>query len=154
MRDRFINPYPRSLDAKGRLMLPQEYRAALLSSSSAAKDRDEGTFWLTAYDGHLTAYLPDTWVEIREQLYTLRSPSRNMQNFRAKFLGLAQQMTPDTQGRIRIPQPLIREAGLQKDVMLLGMKEQFQIWDAATFYGLPVEDVTDELAAAGVEIIL
>ena len=135
-------------------MLPQEYRAALLLASPAEEDREEGVFWLTAYDGHLTAYLPDTWVEIREKLYALRSPSRNMQKFRAKFLGLAQKMTPDIHGRIRIPQPLMREAGLQKDVMLLGMKEQFQIWDAATFYGLPVEDVTEELAAAGVEIIL
>ena len=69
-------------------------------------------------------------------------------------MGLAQEMLPDAQGRVRIPQSLMREAGLQKDVMLVGMLSKFEIWDQTRFDALTLEDVSDELAASGVTISL
>ena len=69
-------------------------------------------------------------------------------------MGLAQELTPDPQGRIRIPQALMREAGLQKDVMLVGMLNKFEIWDQKRFDALQLEDVSEELAASGVDISL
>ncbi len=61
---------------------------------------------------------------------------------------------PDSQGRIRIPQSLVREAGLGREVMLVGVLNKFEIWDQARFDAVIVEDVTDELAASGIEITL
>ena len=63
-------------------------------------------------------------------------------------------LLPDAQGRVRIPQSLMREAGLQKDVMLVGMLSKFEIWDQTRFDALTLEDVSDELAASGVTISL
>ena len=48
----------------------------------------------------------------------------------------------------------MRAAGLQKDVVLVGMADKFEIWDQACFDALLVEDVSDEVAACHLDIAL
>ena len=144
----FTKSLSRSLDPKGSLMLPPEYRDGLCAEGAT------GAFWLTAYYGRLVAYLPENWEKITEQLSSIPMPSPRLSHFKTKVMGLAQEMLPDAQGRVRIPQSLMREAGLQKDVMLVGMLSKFEIWDQTRFDALTLEDVSDELAASGVTISL
>ena len=140
MANLFIQSAYRNLDAKGRLLLPPEYRDALLAAG-------DGSFWLTiGLYGGLKAYMPADWEAI--------VPSMKLSHVKTKLLGLAQRMVPDAQGRIRIPQPLMRAAGLQKDVVLVGMADKFEIWDQARFDALLVEDVSDEVAACHLDIAL
>ena len=61
---------------------------------------------------------------------------------------------PDAQGRVRIPQVLMREAGLHKDAMLVGMLNKFEIWDQERFNALQLEDVSDELSGLGITLSL
>ena len=155
MQKLFTKSLSRSLDPKGRLMLPPEYREALCAGSADGADGEStGTFWLTAFYGRLVAYLPADWDAVTEQLSRIRIPSPKLSHFKTKVMGLAQELTPDPQGRIRIPQALMREAGLQKDVMLVGMLNKFEIWDQKRFDALQLEDVSEELAASGVDISL
>ncbi len=129
-------------------MLPPEYREGL------CVDGGIGTFWLTAFYGHLVAYLPADWESVTEQLSSIPIPSPRLSNFKSKIIGLAQELAPDAQGRVRIPQSLMREAGLQKDVMVVGMLNKFEIWDQARFDALAVEDVSDDLAGLNLQIRL
>lgn len=129
-------------------MLPPEYREGLCAGGGA------GVFWLTAYYGRLVAYLPDDWETVTEQLSRIPMPSPRLSHFKTKVMGLAQELQCDAQGRVRIPQALMREAGLQKDVMLVGMLNKFEIWDQIRFDALELEDVSAELAASGVAISL
>jgi MraZ protein len=144
----FTKSLSRSLDVKGRLMLPPEYREGLLEHSST------GCFWLTAFYGRLVAYLPAQWEGVTDALSRIALPSPSLARFKTKVMGLAQELAPDAQGRVRIPQALMREAGLKKDVMLVGMLNKFEIWDQERFDAIVVEDVSAELAASGVQIIL
>lgn len=146
MPDKFIGSHSRALDAKGRLLLPPNYLKALHSANA------EGSFWLTALYGRLTAYLPEQWETTVDQLCQIRLPSRQLSNFKTKLIGLAQELTPDGQGRVRIPQSLMREAGLCKDVVLVGVLDTFEIWDQARFDAISIEDVSEELAARGLNI--
>lgn len=148
MKKLFCKSLSRSLDAKGRLMLPPEYREGLCAEGGI------GTFWLTAYYGHLVAYLPADWEAVTEQLSSISIPSPRLSNFKSKVMGLAQELEPDGQGRVRIPQLLMREAGLRKDVMLVGMLNKFEIWDQERFDALAVEDVSVELAGLNLQIQL
>lgn len=138
----------RSLDTKSRLMLPQEYREAILSTSP------EGFFVLTSFYGRIVAYTISDWEKKVEQFSTIKFPSMKLSHFISKVLGLAEQMTCDNQGRIRLSQPLIRAAGLKKDVVVVGLGNRFEIWDQDRFEALELEDVSSELAASGVEISL
>ena len=97
MANLFIQSAYRNLDAKGRLLLPPEYRDALLAAG-------DGSFWLTiGLYGGLKAYMPADWEAIVEKLNSVPLPSMKLSHVKTKLLGLAQRMVPDAQGRIRIP---------------------------------------------------
>lgn len=144
----FRRSHYRSLDPKGRLVLPPEYREALVAVSPS------GGFVLTGYQGKIVGYTPDDWEQTLEQFSRARKLSLGASRFRSKFLGLAEEVAPDAQGRVRISQPLMREAGIVKDVVLVGVLRNFEIWDQARFERLEAEDVSEELAAGGIDIAL
>ena len=43
----------------------------------------------------------------------------------------AEQVEPDSQGRIRIPERLLKFAGVKQDVVLLGVNDHVELWDVA-----------------------
>ena len=144
----FNKSHYRSLDPKGRLVLPQEYRDALQPLDPG------GRFVLTGDQGRLVAYTLADWEETRRRLTAIKRPSQALGRFMSKFLGLAEEVAPDAQGRVRLSQPLMRAAGLQKDVVLVGMGWKFEVWDQARFEQLETEDISAELDALGVDISL
>lgn len=150
MAAKFIGSFSRALDAKGRLLLPPKYLEALARGDG----KEPGPFWLTAFYGRLVAYLPENWENIVAQLSQTRFPSARLAHFKSKIIGLAEELLPDGQGRIRLPQSLMRAAGLNREIMLVGMLDKFEIWDQGRFDALAVEDVFEELSANGIEIPL
>lgn len=150
MAGRFMGTYHRALDAKGRFLLPPRF----LDVIGADSDSGRGSFWLTSLYGRITAYLPAAWEGMVEQICRIRIPSQKLSNFKTKLIGMAEELCPDSQGRIRIPQSLMREGGLQREIVLVGILDKFEIWDQERFDAIPNEDVTEELAASGVDITL
>ena len=70
MANLFIQSAYRNLDAKGRLLLPPEYRDALLAAG-------DGSFWLTiGLYGGLKAYMPADWEAIVEKLNSVWDQAR------------------------------------------------------------------------------
>ncbi len=127
-------------------MLPVDYRETLLARSPT------GSFYITALQGKVVAYSPEDWEKKSEQLFSIENPPLALSRFISKVLGLAVELTPDAQGRVRIPQPHMREANLHKDTVLVGLGNRFEIWDQASFDALAVEDVSADLAARGIDI--
>ena len=78
MEKLFTRSQQRSLDAKGRLMLPPEYREGL------SRNNEQGSFWLTCYYGRLVAYLPKAWDDFVEKLNNIGNPSLNIVRFKSK----------------------------------------------------------------------
>lgn len=152
MAGKFIGTYFRAIDVKGRILLPPRYLETISGAADQADGR--GSFWLTSLYGRVTAYLPATWENTMEQLCNIRNPSQKLSNFKTKLIGMAEELTPDAQGRVRIPQSLLREGSLKKEIVLVGIIDKFEIWDQARFEALPNEDVSEELAASGVDIYL
>ncbi len=122
-------------------MLPVEYRETLAACSAS------GGFVLTLIYGRLVAFMPDRWQTLRNQLASIKSPNVKLGNFITKTLGLAEELVPDAQGRVRIPQPLMRAGKLHKDIVLVGLDGKFEVWDQVEFEALITEDVSEDLAA-------
>lgn len=141
----------RSLDPKGRLMLPAEFRDALCARSP------EGRFVLTTYDGCIVGYPEPDWQEFEEKFSRLTNPSRKMRDFRRLVIGGAEPMDLDAQGRVRISRAQMDYAGLSHEVALAGQGNRFEIWDQGTFKSLldqNFDDVADELAQSGIDLCL
>ena len=49
------------------------------------------------------------------------------------FYSGAQAATCDKQGRVGLPQNLIEYAGLKRDVVLVGLSDGVEVWDAETW---------------------
>jgi MraZ protein len=110
-----------NLDTKGRMTLPARYREMLLSQSSgqlALIESDDGCLLLMPHD---------RWLSKVGQL----SPDESADERRRFWLGLSDTPEIDTAGRVLI-NPVLREgAGISREVMLLGVGEHFEIWDAS-----------------------
>lgn len=132
-------------------MLPSAYRQALEAEGITS-------FWLTCLYGRLVAYVPADWEAFMEKLNAIPTPSLALVRFMAKTAGLAEELSWNAQGRVRIPQPLLREAGIvigqgaKAEVMVVGMFSRFEIWDLDRFNAIDMEDVSQELTARGIDL--
>ena len=145
---RFRGQSYRSLDAKGRLVLPPEFRDAL------AAPPINGAFVLTTYDGCLVGYPTPLWRELEARFSRLRNSSRKLRDFRRLVLGGAEEQAVDAQGRLRLSRAHMDYAGLDHDAVVVGQGETFEIWDQGRFKALLAQnfdDVADELAESGID---
>ena len=111
------------LDAKGRMTVPTKHRDAL-------SEQCECKLTLTRHpDGCLLLFPRPVWDSQRERIAALPISARAWTRI---FLGNACDVEMDGTGRILIPPELRSAASLTKEVMLLGMGNHFEVWDAAT----------------------
>ena len=153
MKPGFRKNADRTLDSKGRLMLPPEYRDIICAASGS------GGFTLISYNKCIVACPTAEWEDFREQMVQLRNLKPDMHAFRSQLVGRAEELELDSQGRVRISQSFMRYAGLSKDVVLVGMGSRFEIWDRQRFDAIQLDDavhdhVVQELAQRGIEFSL
>jgi len=111
-----------TLDGKGRISMPARHRDALASSC-------EGRLTLTRHpDGCVLVYPRPTWEARRQQIAQLPYSARSLQRL---LLGSAVDVELDSAGRVLVSGELRTAAGLERDVMLLGMGAHFELWDAS-----------------------
>ncbi|CAM5179889.1 Transcriptional regulator MraZ OS=Castellaniella defragrans (strain DSM / CCUG 39792 / 65Phen)OX=1437824 GN=mraZ PE=3 SV=1 [Castellaniella denitrificans] len=121
-----------TLDAKGRMSIPARHRDALQAS-------EQGRLTLTRHpDGCLMIYPRSTWESKREQIAALPASARPLQRL---LLGNAQDVDMDGAGRILVAPELRAAAGLNRDVMLLGLGSNFELWDRAQWEARCMADV-------------
>ncbi|MFH1915540.1 MAG: division/cell wall cluster transcriptional repressor MraZ [Pseudomonadota bacterium] len=138
----------RSLDDKGRLILPPEFRDMIRSGVP------ESVIVLTIFDKHVIGITPDQWARMEDELEKVKAPSRELQNtIRILYSGYTE--TPvGAQGRIAIPAHLRKSGKLERDVVVMGAGRRFEIWPAESFERLLDEDydVSRELAENNVSL--
>lgn len=128
-----------TLDAKGRMSIPARHRDALMAQA-------EGRLTLTRHpDGCLLVYPRPAWEVKREQIAAFPMSARPLQRL---LLGNAQDVELDSAGRILVAAELRQAAGLEKDVMLMGLGSHFELWDAATLAHREAEDLKNCMADA------
>jgi MraZ protein len=114
----------RVLDDKQRLAIPRRMRDALGLSANPVVYLAPGT------DGSLALYPEETFSRLAMQL-DQGSPTRaDVRAFSRLFYAQAQCVEIDRQGRLRIPQELFQLASLSKEIVLLGVRDHIEIWDA------------------------
>ncbi|MHB8672031.1 MAG: division/cell wall cluster transcriptional repressor MraZ [Acidimicrobiales bacterium] len=119
----FLGEYVHSLDAKGRVILPARIREALGAVG----------FLTSEVDGCLAVWAPEEFeLKAREMQERARGGPQDRNVARAFFSGTVA-ADPDRQGRIAIPAHLRGFAGLERDVVVAGLFDHLEIWDAETW---------------------
>ena len=112
------------LDGKGRISVPARHRDALAALSS-------NQLTLTQHPaGCLLVFPRPAWEGFRTQLLGLPMEADGWLRF---FVGSAVDVEVDSAARVLVPPELRTAAGLDKDVLLLGMGQRLELWDAARY---------------------
>ena len=157
----FRGRFARSIDPKGRLLLPTEFRDGMTSQASAPAGSSSpapDTFVLTTYDGCLVAFSWSDWVDLEAKFMRIPNPSPQVRAFRRLVIGGAETHTPDSHGRILLSPDHRAYAGIEREATVLGLVDRFEIWNPASLKASMSADnlagVTEELAASGIDFSL
>ena len=118
----FRGRFEHNVDAKGRVSLPAKYRDIM---STNYTDR----LVITNYDSCLIAYPYEEWVTFEENFRQYSIMQEDVEVFMHYFISGASECTIDKLGRILIPPILRKHAGLEREIVFVGMITRIQIWD-------------------------
>ncbi len=121
----FVGSYPCRLDERGRFVLPAKLR-----------EKMPGTIHITRslVDDCLLLYTEDEWKVLEEQVRELpTTTNRAAKNFVQVVFGQAAECEVDKQGRVGLTSYLMQAAGLDRDIILVGIGSKMEIWDAKKY---------------------
>jgi MraZ protein len=130
-----------TLDAKGRLSVPARHRDVLIAKC-------EGRVTLTRHpDGCLLLYPRSRWEQKRDELSKLPYSARVLQRI---LVGSAVDLELDSSGRLLVSPELREAAGIEREVMLSGVGEHFELWEPGRMRDVEQQHLADGgLSAAG-----
>lgn len=115
----FKGEYNHTIDAKGRVIIPAKFRERLGEAFVVTK----------GLDGCLYGYANEDWQVFEDKLASLPLTNKDSRQFTRFFLAGAADCEVDKQGRILLPAVLREFAGLEKDVVFVGVSKRIEIWD-------------------------
>ena len=131
-----------SIDPKGRIIIPARFRDVVKASGV-------DSIMVTGMDRCLFAYTHDQWAKLEQKILHLPEKSEAMRRFQRIFVGGAHDCRCDAQGRVLIPPALKQYSQLEKEIVLVGVLDRFEIWSRENWdreNGLLAEDLyTDPL---------
>jgi len=132
-----------SVDDKGRVAIPARFRDEL---SGLQDSRLVVTRFKRRNEPCLDVYPIAAWQRFEARLTADRRFGRKTGVFESWYVGAAQDVQVDTQGRMLIPPTLRDFARIGREVMFVGATEKFRIWDRETFEKVDREDEHDLFA--------
>lgn len=133
------------LDAKGRLMLPADFREQL-----GGQTEEDFILRPGLHGTYLELYTISDWNRRREILMQVNTFDRRKLDIMRKYLDGVKRVKLDANGRLQIPKELLERSGMTKEVVIDSMFTNMEIWDKAR-YDERVSAISTEDLAAGVE---
>jgi MraZ protein len=115
--------YPRSLDDKKRMALPKRVREQL--------GEPETLFVTPGPDGCLWVYTQEGLERLADKLDQAPATDAEARVFRRLYFAQTEAVDVDRSGRVLVPERLVQFAGLQHEVVLIGVRDHLELWDAA-----------------------
>ncbi|BFT66388.1 division/cell wall cluster transcriptional repressor MraZ [Parvimonas parva] len=114
----FLGDFPHTLDDKGRLIMPSKFRNEL------------GTNFIVTrgLEGCLFVFTESKWNEFTEQLNSKGLSKKDVRSITRFFCSCAMTSDLDKQGRFLVNKNLREFAGIERDVMIIGVSDRIEIW--------------------------
>jgi len=116
----FIGEYHHSIDDKGRLAIPMKFRGDLAKGAVVTRGLDTSLF----------LFPKEEWDKLAEKLAGLPLGQSNSRAFARLMLAGAMDVEVDKQGRVVLPEYLREYASLSKQVVVAGLYNRLEIWNA------------------------
>ena len=142
----FMGKYQNSIDAENRMIVPSKYREELGYKCVLTKGIDKCLY----------IYPMSEWERFMTKLSALPSSDMNARAFVRHFYANAVECEVDRQGRLTIPQELRDYAGIDKELVTIGILDKIEIWSRAEWENaedgpqLAPEDIAQKMAEYGI----
>lgn len=124
----FFETYECKIDDKGRLKLPSSLVKHLQSI-----DNQELIIKRAVFQKCLEVYPAKPWEKLMQKINGLNRFVKKNADFIRMFTAGVKSAEVDKAERILIPKDLKTFAGLEKDIVISGVGEFFEIWDKAAY---------------------
>ena len=138
-----------TIDQKGRIIVPARFRDIIRANGDGVM--------VSMLDTCLVAYTFEEWRQIENKILSMAEKSENMRRFRRVFIGGAFDCPCDKQERVLIPPTLREYAAFDREIVLVGVLDHFEIWSRENWNrenqkmeaDMKKEDVRNEIAKLG-----
>jgi MraZ protein len=113
--------FEHNLDNKGRVSIPSRLRETLVENYSEV-------LVVTNFDHCLVAYPLEEWEALERKVASWPQMKKEVKAFHRFFISGAVECPMDKQGRILIPSTLREWAGIEREVILVGVLKKIEIW--------------------------
>lgn len=126
-----------TLDTKGRIVLPAKFRSQLGESFYVAR----------GYKKCIQVLTKEALDRLAEQ--TRDMPAKKAMAIQYHVISTADPVSPNAQGRIQLPLALREFAGLEKNVVVVGVDNRIEIWDEDRYLKMLNDSISDLEEALG-----
>ncbi|OAI46282.1 hypothetical protein AYO44_11530 [Planctomycetaceae bacterium SCGC AG-212-F19] len=114
--------YPRTLDDKKRLTFPKRVRELL--------DNPDTLYVTPGPDQSLWLYTQEGLEQLAAKLDQAPAADAEARVFRRLYFAQTESVDMDGSGRVLIPDRLLQFGGLRHEVVLIGVRDHLELWDA------------------------
>lgn len=119
----FLGTYEHSIDSKNRLSLPSRIVSKINEDVVVSK----------GFDGCLELRTLSAFEVYSEKLMQLSQNKKDSRIVIRQLLANAIDLSLDSAKRILIPNSLLAESNITKDVVIIGLGNKLEIWDKGTY---------------------
>jgi MraZ protein len=106
------------MDPKGRISLPAKFRGSF----------EDGVYLTLGQDGCLFAFPHREWQRRKQEVEDLVISDPRNRAYARMFFGNAERVELDSQGRFVLPRALRENAGLGREITVVGVSDRLEIW--------------------------
>ena len=106
-----------NMDEKNRLVMPPKFRDALINATMTI-----------GLDQCIAIYPENEWIAFCDRLINMDSSQEEARQNIRMFIGSAEEVEIDKQNRIKIPQALQMDVGIERECMIVGVMNHIEIW--------------------------
>ncbi|MEQ8581268.1 MAG: division/cell wall cluster transcriptional repressor MraZ [Marinoscillum sp.] len=138
----FTSEYECKLDTKGRLVLPAKIKSSLPEVSTHELIIRKG------FEQNLILYPMLEYKKIHAKIAALSEFNAEQRKLKRNFFRSIQQVDLDSAGRLLIPRQMLAHAGLDKELILIGMGNYIEMWNPQLFEEHQIDDSEEYSALA------
>lgn len=123
----FTGTYEHTIDTKNRLAIPADIRSQVQREVGATEGDAVFMYVTLGDDQALSLYTEQGFEQRARELDSSELDAEELLAYERLLFSLARRVEIDRQGRVRLPENLLKQAGLESEVVLLGVKDHLEV---------------------------
>ena len=127
---KFFSNFEKQVDAKGRLSVPASFRSAITAENA---DRIFCFPCLDEDDSAIECYPPSAYFALLEQIEGIIESPEAREHLEWAVIARGVELAIDGEGRAVLPERLLKGAGIDRTVVVVGRGDRFQLRSPESF---------------------